>query len=223
TPCLAEPKQLHSAYCQIKVFKALIEKSKLIKNVPRKELIKESSQAGTNSPSPSNDEICLFDALLAETTPNETADWLRRQRFSHFMKAFFNFSGTDLLRLSRDDTIRICGVPDGIRLFNALQYKRLEPKLTLYMCVPGAPAYHAVFLKALTLTELVRKVCDLIQVQSSQIYDVYCQGPDGINVHVNDEVVQNLVDKSRFIIDAMKCGEESDSYRILLKSAGDCS
>lgn len=68
-------------------------------------------------------------------------------------------------------------------------------------------AYHAVFLIALNLTELVQKVCDLIQVQPSQVYDVYCQGPDGINVHVNDEVVQNLPDRSRFLIDAMKCGK----------------
>lgn len=60
---------------------------------------------------------------------------------------------------------------------------------------------------SLTLQELVRKVCDLIQVQPSQVFDVYCQGPDGINVHMNDEVVQNLPDRSRYIIDAMKCGE----------------
>lgn len=68
-------------------------------------------------------------------------------------------------------------------------------------------AFHAVFLVALTLQELSRKVCDLIQVQLQQVFDVYCQGPDGINVHMNDEVVQNLPERSRYIIDAMKCGK----------------
>lgn len=68
-------------------------------------------------------------------------------------------------------------------------------------------AYHAVFLISLTLHELVRKVCELIQVQPSQVFDVYCQGPDGINVHMNDDVVQNLPDRSRYVIDAMKCGK----------------
>ena len=32
-------------------------------------------------------------------------------------------SGADLLRLTRDDLIQICGLADGIRLNNALQSK----------------------------------------------------------------------------------------------------
>ena len=33
------------------------------------------------------------------------------------------FSGVDLLRLTREDLIQICGLADGIRLNNALQSK----------------------------------------------------------------------------------------------------
>ena len=43
-------------------------------------------------------------------------------------------AGADLLRLSRDDLIQICGLADGIRLNNALQSKHLRPKLTIYLC-----------------------------------------------------------------------------------------
>lgn len=32
-------------------------------------------------------------------------------------------SGADILRLTRDDLIQICGLADGIRLFNALHSK----------------------------------------------------------------------------------------------------
>lgn len=31
--------------------------------------------------------------------------------------------GADILRLSKDELITLCGLAEGIRLFNALQYK----------------------------------------------------------------------------------------------------
>jgi len=171
---------------------------------------------------PALEERGLSEALPVDAKPSETLQWLRRHRFASYLKVFDSFSGADLLRLSREDLIQICGTADGIRLFNALQHKKLQPKLTLYMCVPGAPASHAVFLVNMSLQELVRKMCDLIQVQPNHVFDVYCQGPDGINIHMNDEVVQNLPDRSRYTIDAMKCGDEqSERYRILLKSTSE--
>ncbi|KAF3861055.1 hypothetical protein F7725_001310 [Dissostichus mawsoni] len=44
-----------------------------------------------------------------------------RNRFSPFCRLFTNFSGADLLKLTREDVIQICGPADGIRLFNALK------------------------------------------------------------------------------------------------------
>lgn len=43
-------------------------------------------------------------------------------------------SGGDLLRLTRDDLIQICGLADGIRLNNALQSRAVRPRLTVYVC-----------------------------------------------------------------------------------------
>ena len=51
------------------------------------------------------------------------------------------FSGCDLLRLSRDDLIQICGLADGIRLNNALQSKTMRPKLTIYLCQARTQPY----------------------------------------------------------------------------------
>ena len=36
---------------------------------------------------------------------------------------YYFFAGVDLLRLTREDLIQICGLADGIRLNNALQSK----------------------------------------------------------------------------------------------------
>jgi len=37
------------------------------------------------------------------------------------MTSFVNVSGSDLLKMSREDFIQICGPADGIRLFNAIK------------------------------------------------------------------------------------------------------
>ncbi|XP_048338730.1 transcription factor CP2-like [Sphaerodactylus townsendi] len=63
----------------------------------------------------------ITDNLLPTTTPQEAQQWLLRNRFSTFSRLFTNFSGADLLKLTREDVIQICGPADGIRLFNALK------------------------------------------------------------------------------------------------------
>ncbi|ELT94029.1 hypothetical protein CAPTEDRAFT_222821 [Capitella teleta] len=61
------------------------------------------------------------EGLLSGDTAQQVTQWLHANRFANFVRTFQNFSGADLLRLSRDDLIQICGVADGIRLNNALQ------------------------------------------------------------------------------------------------------
>ena len=63
----------------------------------------------------------------------------QEDRFSHseallIPGVFFTQTGADLLRLTRDDLIQICGLADGIRLNNALQARNVRPRLTLYIC-----------------------------------------------------------------------------------------
>ncbi|XP_054095187.1 alpha-globin transcription factor CP2 isoform X7 [Callithrix jacchus] len=76
----------------------------------------------------------VTDNLLPTTTPQEAQQWLHRNRFSTFTRLFTNFSGADLLKLTRDDVIQICGPADGIRLFNALKGRMVRPRLTIYVC-----------------------------------------------------------------------------------------
>ncbi|XP_034016968.1 upstream-binding protein 1 isoform X2 [Thalassophryne amazonica] len=64
--------------------------------------------------------------------------WLLKNRFSSYARMFTHFSGSDLLKLSRDDLVQICGPADGIRLFNALKSRSVGPRLTVYVCRDAA-------------------------------------------------------------------------------------
>ncbi|XP_054945770.1 transcription factor CP2-like protein 1 [Physeter macrocephalus] len=63
----------------------------------------------------------------------ETQQWLHRHRFSNYCRSLANFTGTDLLKLTRQDLIQICGAADGIRLFNTLRARPIRHRLTLYV------------------------------------------------------------------------------------------
>ncbi|RLV63787.1 hypothetical protein DV515_00017913 [Chloebia gouldiae] len=72
-------------------------------------------------------------ALSPCASPLETQQWLLRRRFSSCARVFANFTGADLLKLSRRDLVQICGAPDGIRLCHALAGRCPRPRLTLYV------------------------------------------------------------------------------------------
>ncbi|KAM3955927.1 transcription factor CP2 like gemini isoform 2-T2 [Aphomia sociella] len=137
--------------------------------------------------------------LSKEATSAETQAWLSRQRFSQHATTFANFSGADLLRLSRDDIIQICGLADGIRLFNALHAKRIEPRLTVYVCPPGSNIYSALYLHACRAHELLHKLKALLHGSVGKECDtVLVSGPNGARVRLSDELVRHLPDCSTY-------------------------
>ncbi|XP_038198788.1 alpha-globin transcription factor CP2 isoform X2 [Arvicola amphibius] len=271
---------LHSASCQIKVFKPKgadrkqkTDREKMEKRTPHEKEKYQPSYETTiltecspwpeityvnNSPSPGfNSSHSSFslgegngspnhqpeppppvtDNLLPTTTPQETQQWLHRNRFSTFTRLFTNFSGADLLKLTRDDVIQICGPADGIRLFNALKGRMVRPRLTIYVCQESLQlreqqqppqqkqedgdsngtffVYHAIYLEELTAVELTEKIAQLFSISPHQISQIYKQGPTGIHVLISDEMIQNFQEEACFILDTMK--ETSDSYHIILK------
>ncbi|CAI9621786.1 unnamed protein product [Staurois parvus] len=147
--------------------------------------------------------------LLPTSTPQEAQQWLHRNRFAAFSRLFSNFSGADLLKLTRDDVIQICGPADGIRLFNALKGRVVRPRLTIYVCQESQQlrehqqqkhengeqgngafyVYHAIYLEELTSLELTEKIAQLFNISPHQINQVYKQGPTGIHVLISDEVI----------------------------------
>uniref|UniRef100_A0A8B9HFF8 Transcription factor CP2 n=1 Tax=Astyanax mexicanus TaxID=7994 RepID=A0A8B9HFF8_ASTMX len=149
----------------------------------------------------------IADNLLPTATPQEAQQWLHRNRFSPFCRLFTNFSGADLLKLTREDVIQICGPADGIRLFNALKGRVVRPRLTIYVCQESQQAreqqkhengdgsssaffvYHAIYLEELTAVELTEKIAQLFNISPRQISQIFKQGPTGIHVLVSDEVM----------------------------------
>ncbi|XP_031438187.1 transcription factor CP2-like protein 1 isoform X2 [Clupea harengus] len=156
------------------------------------------------------------DHLLPSTSPQDTQQWLHSNRFSPFCRLFVSFSGADLLKLSRDDFIQICGPADGIRLFNAIKGRCIQPRLTIYVSQQqalnqqtpkpggGGEVYHALFLEELTVVELKDKMAVLFSVPFRQLRHVYKQGPTGIHVLVTDEMVQNFSQEASFVISTFK-------------------
>ncbi|XP_064257112.1 alpha-globin transcription factor CP2 isoform X1 [Passer domesticus] len=191
---------------------------------------------GSGSPSHQPDPPApLADTLLPTWSPQEAQQWLHRNRFSTFSRLFRNFSGADLLKLTREDVIQICGPADGIRLFNALKGRMVRPRLTIYVCQESQQGrdpqhehedgdgsggtffvYHAVYLEELRAAELAEKLAQLFRVPAQHIQHIYKQGPTGIHVLVSDEMIQNFQDESCFVLDTMKA-ETNDSYHIILK------
>ncbi|CAG9573722.1 unnamed protein product [Danaus chrysippus] len=136
--------------------------------------------------------------LSKEASSSETQSWLSQHRFNQHIMTFANFSGADLLRLSRDDIIQICGLADGIRLYNSLHAKRIEPRLTLYVCPAGGSVYSAIYLHACKASELLHKLKAIGRHEDCEM--VLVSGPNGTRVRLTDELVRHLPDNSTYTL-----------------------
>uniref|UniRef100_G1QAC2 Grh/CP2 DB domain-containing protein n=1 Tax=Myotis lucifugus TaxID=59463 RepID=G1QAC2_MYOLU len=175
----------------------------------------------------------------------ETQQWLHRHRFSSYCRTLANFTGTDLLKLTRQDLIQICGAADGIRLFNTLRARPrpIRHRLTLYVAqeasrqekeVPKNPEleetqvwphepssglgkgfYQEISLDELSAIELMGKLAELLNLPANQILRLFHQGPGGILILLSDQVVQNLKDESYFVA-VVKKVQNPDGYYLVL-------
>uniref|UniRef100_A0A8C0KNI6 Transcription factor CP2 like 1 n=1 Tax=Canis lupus dingo TaxID=286419 RepID=A0A8C0KNI6_CANLU len=176
--------------------------------------------------------LCL-QHLLPSASIQDAQQWLHRNRFSQFCRLFASFSGADLLKMSRDDLVQICGPADGIRLFNAIKGRNVRPKMTIYVCQEleqnRAPlqqkrdggdsslcVYHAIFLEELTTLELVEKIASLYSISPQHIHRVYRQGPTGIHVVVSNEVMASGLSSCKMPLSPL-AAESNDGYHIILK------
>nr|XP_009511285.1 PREDICTED: upstream-binding protein 1 [Phalacrocorax carbo] len=176
------------------------------------------------------------DQLHPSATIQETQQWLLKHRFSTYTRLFSNFSGADLLKLTREDLVQICGPADGIRLYNALKSRSVRPRLTIYVCQEPLRSiqlerqdagngdssngaiyvYHAIYLEEMAASEVTRKLALAFNIPLHQINQVYRQGPTGIHILVSDQMVQNFQDESCFLFTTIKA-ENGEGFHIILK------
>ncbi|XP_066947867.1 transcription factor CP2-like protein 1 isoform X3 [Macrobrachium rosenbergii] len=149
-------------------------------------------------------------------TSAQTAAWLRANNFGDYISMFSNFTGTDLLRLSRSDLTEMCGLAHGVRLYYALHAKSVIPRLTVYVCLEHEQVYHAIYLENLTCHDFTRKVSSLMHITPERIHDVYLQGPTGVHILVTDQVVQNMRNESLLSIEVLQ-DAAGERFRLLLR------
>ncbi|XP_015837103.1 transcription factor CP2-like protein 1 isoform X2 [Tribolium castaneum] len=154
------------------------------------------------------------DHLSSHSTPEETTAWLVNNRFDKYLETFANFSGADMLRMSRDDLIQICGQADGIRFYNAIHLKTIAPKLKIYVCRQNTSIFNAVFLSSHSNVELLEKLSELMGVSQDQVRDIYMEGPHSIHVQLNNDVIRHIKEETMFSVEIL---QENGNFVFLLK------
>jgi len=173
----------------------------------------------TSNRSSDSSPVGVVKQVTKDSTAPEVMAWLKNARFGNYIKFFANYTGGDLLTLTREELIQICGLSDGIRLNNALQVKTVRPRLTLYVNIQSESVFHVLYLSALTCQELIEKLANLFNASPSVIVDVHLLGVNKIHILVNDEVVQNMPESSQYTVEVLKMSvseESTEQYRVLL-------
>uniref|UniRef100_A0A672HKX5 Transcription factor CP2-like 1 n=1 Tax=Salarias fasciatus TaxID=181472 RepID=A0A672HKX5_SALFA len=138
-------------------------------------------------------------------------------------------AGADLLRMSREDLIQICGPADGIRLFNTMKGRYIQPRLTIYVCqqqtrdqlplkAGAGDIYQAVYLEELTLLDLSEKIAKMYSITPQQIIHIYRQKPSGIHVLVFHMTIACTFVCTHVDLCALCYSDENtDGFHIVLK------
>ncbi|KAJ8924154.1 hypothetical protein NQ315_006938 [Exocentrus adspersus] len=136
--------------------------------------------------------------VTQQSSPEELVQWLKLNRFDNYSSSFARFSGDDILRMSRNDLIQICGDADGIRLHNALHLKAIVPKVKIYVCRENSSVFHAIFLSSHDTYELLSKLCPVVGISQEQVHDIYMEGPQGIHIKMSVSVLQHIKEETMF-------------------------
>ncbi|CAG7723071.1 unnamed protein product [Allacma fusca] len=187
-----------------------------------------TTNAGTSSTNNNNTNFTsnsYYNCFSAHFSPESVRRWLIRNRFSA-TKTLWDFSGLDLLRLNKEELIEMCGLAEGIRLFNALHYKltfyvtlsnNTEPKTEANGSMDGTPVevlYNPVCLSSPSIAEFTSVLGSLFSNQNphdSVIVDrllltVNAPGNSRLRVLLTEQLLTTLKDQTAFR--AAKCGGE---------------
>ena len=116
-------------------------------------------------------------------------NWLSANRYGAHISCFRNYCGRDMLRLMRDEIVTLCGLADGIRLYNDLHMVAVAPRNTLYVAHKNQKEYHALFLQEPTARELLTRLAAVFGLEPQLFTKAFIVGPHGILIRVTDDVV----------------------------------
>ena len=139
-----------------------------------------------------------MDKFLDPSQVLAVSAWLSSNRFGSYLTKFRNFNGRDLLRLSQKETIALCGLGDGIRLYNLLHASYSPPKATWYVGKKEEETFKALYLKEMTVNEVLKKLSDAFGLEHGLLTRAFFIGPKGIYVKFSDNVVRHTKNESLF-------------------------
>lgn len=142
--------------------------------------------------STATDQPCI----VAEMGTEEVCNWLRSASFGNLVDTFQTFTGKDMLRLTKDDFTTLCGVVEGLRLYNAFYNRPARPRCTLYVCRKDTAVHQAVMLYELTRDELLRRVAPIVSACLDQIQLFCLLTTHGLPVLLTNELVAQLEHQS---------------------------
>ncbi|KAI7693510.1 Upstream-binding protein 1 [Sarcoptes scabiei] len=153
--------------------------------------------------------------LTSSTTQEETRKWLEENRFEAYLSMFENFSGQDVLLLSKEDLIQICGLTDGIRLYNLLHSKLIQSKLSIFVCAFNDELFQGIYLDHLTANELQSKLLSSFFPHKIVLKKFCLIGPGGVKILITDDVVRNMQQESLFLIEFI--ADFKGEYQAIMK------
>uniref|UniRef100_A0A671NCC4 Transcription factor CP2 n=1 Tax=Sinocyclocheilus anshuiensis TaxID=1608454 RepID=A0A671NCC4_9TELE len=191
---------LHSASCQIKVFKPKgadrkqkTDREKMEKRAPQE---KEKYQPSYET------------TILTECSPWPEITYVNNSPSPGFNSTHNSFPVNEGVVRPRL-TIYVCQESQQAREQHQKHENGDGSSNTFFV-------YHAIYLEELTAVELTEKLAQLFSISPRQISQIFKQGPTGIHVLVSDEMIQNFQDEMCFVLDTMKA-ETNDGYHIILK------
>ncbi len=112
----------------------------------------------------------------------------------------------------------MCGLSDGIRLYNDLHMAPVAPRTTFYVALKDSNKYDALFLEELTVVELIRRLAHCVGLNENLFGGVYKRMSQGFLVRVTNEVVQYTAPESVFYFTLRQDGS-TDKCEIILEDA----
>lgn len=158
-----------------------------------------------------NNNLFVNSPLPSNLDSQRVREWLLANRFEKYFSPLHMYNSNDLLNLSREDLIQICGLSDGIRLYNCLHTKVNQPKTIIYLSLSFDTAlFRAIYLSSFKYDEfrekLLRLVCDNnnnynYNVLSSKLNNILMIGPKkDIRILVTEEMISNLEKESMYVL-----------------------
>ncbi|RNA10968.1 upstream-binding 1 isoform X1 [Brachionus plicatilis] len=109
-------------------------------------------------------------------------EWLVQNRFFNLLGVFSNYTSNDVLRLSKEDMVSLCGGADGIRCYNMAHNVQIKPKLTVYVAFGDQSFFWAIFLSDSNSSSLLAKVLSVFAafVRGSKSAEEKVEGDDEV-------------------------------------------